>query len=88
MAVTVTHVSVVAGDDADDDDNDDTDNADMVYDNYTDHHLEAESRCMVDNDKICTNRAWCAWTHKEIKREMKRSRLRGEADSPVGKEVK
>lgn len=49
--------------------------------NYSDHHLHAESQYMTDNDKI-----FSALRHR--KRKMKRYRLRGEADSPVGKEVK
>lgn len=53
------------------------------------HHLEAESHCKADNDKPCAerDRAACSDTERE-EREMKRSRLRGEADSLVGKEVK
>lgn len=51
--------------------------------NYTDHCLCAESQCMADTDKI-----FGALRHRKREREMKRYRLRGEADSPEGKEVR
>lgn len=57
-------VFVVGDDYARYDDNDNSGNADISNDSHSDHHIQAESGFVTDEDKFCTN-GGCVLTERE-----------------------